>query len=119
MDAALTLHLSAAQATQLTGFCAAYRTYAWRALPPTPERNQMMKALQAVQGRLAQALPEGAEQLRLTACEEEKQALRQMVRVLMDVARFEAPSEERIRKLGELAGVRLLIERTCRPTQTL
>jgi len=116
---ALTLPLSTMQAAQLVGLCATYRAYAWRTLPPSPERNQTMKALQSVQGRVSQALTSGLETVWLLASEEEKQILRQVVCLLMQSYGAEPSSEERNQALGELAGLRLLIERTCRQTQAL
>jgi hypothetical protein len=115
-----TLALSASQAAQLAECCAAYRAYAWRELPPSAERNQTMKAVQAVQGRLsAWRAAVATEPLRLAVSEEEKQALRQMTLLLMQVAGAQAPSEKRTQMLGELAGLRQVLERALRQTQAL
>ena len=119
INAALTLLLSLAQATRLASYCADYRAYAWRSLPPTTERNQTMKALQAVQGRLSQARATGGETLWLITDEEEKQALRHMVCILIRLKGTEAATPERNRVLGELTGTRILLERTARQTQAL
>lgn len=119
MHAALTLHLNTTQASQLADFCAAYRAYAWHSLPPTQERNQTMRALQAVQGRVSQDLASGSATALLTLSTEEKQAVRQSICLLIQIYGAKSASEERNQRLGELAGLRLLIERTCRQTQAL
>ncbi len=116
---ALTLHLGQAHAEQLAGMCAAYRTHAWHALEPTPERNQTMRAIQAVQGRLSQACAQRTETLHLTLCAEEKQALRQMMCVLMQARGAEPASEERNQALGELAVLRMVLEQACRQAWAL
>jgi hypothetical protein len=120
MQAALTLSLSTAQAAQLCGYCAAYRVHAWRELAPTAERNQTMRAAQAVQGRLAAWSAERrTEPLLLAVTAEEKQALRHIVCVLMQVSGTGMSSEERSCVLGELARYFKLLGHTSRPTQAL
>ncbi len=116
---ALTLSLGQAQTEQLADICAAYRAYAWRMLEPTTERNQTMRAIQAVQGRLSQARAEGSETLDLTLCAEEKQALRHVMCVLMQARGAEPASEERNQALGELAVLRVVLEQACRQAWAL
>jgi hypothetical protein len=120
MQAALTLSLSAAQAAQLCSYCAAYRAHAWRELAPTAERNQTMRAAQAVQGRLAAwSIERRTEPLLLSVTGEEQQALRHVVGVLMQVSGPGMSSEARVQALGELAICLQLLGRTARPTQAL
>ena len=120
MQAALTLSLSAAQAAQLSGYCAAYRAHAWRELAPTAERNQVMKVAQAVQGRLAAwSTEKRTEPLLLAVTGEEKQALRHIVCVLMQAHGTDLPSEERAQVLGELASYFKMVGHTSRSTQAL
>ncbi|HEY0756866.1 MAG TPA: hypothetical protein VGD98_23135 [Ktedonobacteraceae bacterium] len=106
------LPLSPTQAEQLAHACAAYRSYAWQQLPPTQERNHLMKMAQAVQGRLleTQAAQTAAPVLRLTS--EERQALRVIISVLMQVYGLQSPSVARNRWLGDLAALRILFERS-------
>ncbi len=117
MDADRTLILSQSQAEQLFHVCAAYRSYAWQTLPPTPERNHLMRAAQAVQGRLAETRACCAESLLFALTEEERQALRVVMRTLMQVYGAETPAVGRNRLLGELAALRVLFEYTCRQTR--
>ena len=78
-----------------------------------------MKALQAVQGRLSQARAAGGEPLWLFANEEEKQALRHMVCILIRLKGTEAATPERNQQLGDLTGTRVMLERPARWTQAL
>ncbi len=112
----VTLHLSQAQANHLLRCCARYRAYAWQMVEPGPQRNQTMKAAQAMQGRLAQ-MQERAEGVMLVVSEEEKQALRALVAALMQQVTAEAPSEERTQTLGTLAYLRSLLVRVPGHTQ--
>jgi len=111
----LTLHLDASQAAQLAGACAAYRAFAWQHVPPSPERNQLLKAAQAVQGRLCALPARSGHLLQLMMSEEERQALRRIILTLMHLQGAAAPREERIHTLGNLASLRMLIERIGRP----
>lgn len=111
----LTLHLNASQAAQLAGTCAAYRAFAWQHLPPSPARNQLLKAAQAVQGRISALPARQSDALQLTISEEERQALRQIIRALMYLQGAAVPCEERVHTLGNLASLRRLIERAGRP----
>ena len=73
-----------------------------------------MRAIQAVQGRVAQARTEGGPTVQVVLCEEERLALRQMLRVLMQARGAEPACEQRNRALGELAGLRIVLEQACR-----
>lgn len=116
MDAGHMLSLSQPQAEQLAHACAAYRSYAWQMLAPTPERNQTMRVAQAMQGRLAEMRTLGAEQCVLRISEEERQALRTVISTLIQVYGAEPPTPERTQLLGVLAALRALLERS-RQTQ--
>lgn len=110
--------LNTQQARHLVAACAAYRAYAWQALPPSPERNQTMKAVQAVQGRLLETRVAGTgEDIWLTMSEEEWQIMRQVINTLIQLTGAEGASEARTRALGELAGLRKLLEHGSRQTQ--
>jgi hypothetical protein len=119
MRAALpVLHLHGQQAKQLLAHCAAYRKHAWQCLPPSPERNQTMRAVQSVEGRLSHLRAQGAETLTFSVTQEEGCALRQMMTTLIQAHGAEPPSEKRTQTLRDLAVLRLLLERTLRLRQT-
>lgn len=107
----IALLLPPGQIGLLAEVCATYRSYAWQNLPPTPERNQTLKAVQAVQGRLAVLRAWGDEPIRLMVHQEEISALRLMLRTLMQAWGRQLPSPVRDRYLATLAQVRLLLER--------
>ena len=113
------LRLNRQQAAQLATHCSAYRSYLWRCLMPSPERNQALRSIQGLQGRLEQLQEEGPADLALPLSMEEGTTLKQLFLVLMRQYGNAPPSEQRTKALGELASLRLLVERTLRQTQAL
>lgn len=113
------LHLNRHQAAQLAAHCSAYRSYLWRCLLPSSERNQALRSIQGLQGRLEQLQEQGRADLALLLSMEEGTTLKQLFLILMQQYGTEPPSAERTQKLGELASLRLLVERTLRQTQAL
>lgn len=116
MDASHTLPLSQSQAEHLASACATFRSYAWQQLDPSEERNHIMKAGQAVQGKLSDLRAEGADPLWLTITEDERSALRVILSTLMQVYGAEPASSERNQVLGNLAALRVVLERGSRQT---
>jgi hypothetical protein len=117
METAPALFLNPSQVARLIGFCAAYRSALWRSAMPTPERNQALRSIQALQGRLEKAQEHGQTNVVLTLSGEERIALQQLLLGLMQQCSREPPSAERTQKLGELGSLRVLVERTLRQTQ--
>ena len=76
-----------------------------------------MKAGQAIQGRVSQQHTGGVEPLWLTITEEERSALRVILRTLIQIYGAEPASRERNQALGDLATLRVLLERGRRHTQ--
>lgn len=113
------LHLNRQQVTQLATHCSAYRSYLWRCLLPSPERNQALRSIQALQGRLEQLQEQGQAHLALCLSMEEGTTFKQLFLVLMQQYGTAPPSAERNQKLAELGGLRVLVERTLRQTQAL
>lgn len=113
------LRLNRQQIIQLAAHCSAYRSYLWHCLMPSPERNQALRHIQALQGRLEQLQEEQQANLALSLSMEEGTTLKQLFLILMQQYGTESPSAERTQKLGELAGLRLLVERTLRQTRAL
>jgi hypothetical protein len=119
METAPALHLNPSQVAHLIGYCSAYRASLWRSAMPTPERNQALRSIQALQGRLEKAQEQGQTNVVLALSMEEGTALRQLFLVLMQHYSQKPPSAERNQKLGELGSLRVLVERTFRQTQAL
>src|SRR5215469_8139677 len=72
------LRLTRLQVEQLTTHCTTYRSYLWRSLIPTPERNQTLRAIQALQGRLEKVKGQESADTALSLTAEEKNTLRQL-----------------------------------------
>jgi hypothetical protein len=119
MKTAPTLRLHALQVAQLTRYCTLYRSYLWQCVLPTPERNQMVRRLQVIQGRLEKVQEQGATEINLPLTAEEKATLQQLFRGLTQCTASEPPSEQRTRKLTELTTLRMHIERLGRQTSAL
>ena len=113
------LPLKGQQVAQLVAHCRAYRSYLWRCLMPSPVRNQTLRSIQGLQGRLEQL--QGQEQANVTLClsMEERATLKQLCMVLMQQYGNAPPSEERNRTLGELGSLRVLVERNVCQVQAL
>lgn len=111
------LRLSRDQFAQLTAHLSAYRSYLWQSIMPTPERNQTIRSIQAMQGRLEQE--QGKADIALCLTAEEASALKQLFSGLIQLYGTAPPSEQRMQTLAELTSLRLLVERTFRQTQAL
>lgn len=111
------LRLNQHQIAQLMVHLTAYRSYLWQCVMPTPERNQTIRTIQAMQGRLE--LEQGQAEIILALTGEEGSTLKQVLSGLIHLHGTAQPSEQRTQTLGELAGLRLLVERTLRQTQAL
>ncbi|HEU5377433.1 MAG TPA: hypothetical protein VFV38_18580 [Ktedonobacteraceae bacterium] len=111
MHTAPVLRLNPAQVTQLIGYCTAYRSFLWQHAMPTPERNQMIRSLQALQGRLERAQEQGQVEITLPITAEEKHTLQQLLSGLIQMYGSAFPSEQRNQALGEIAAWRLALQR--------
>ncbi len=113
----VTLTLGPYQATRLARFVAVYRAYAWREVPPSPQRNQTLRAAQAVQGRVVAWRAEEQKTLLLCLNEREKQALELVLAALIQASQIVFPAPEREHALNELTAFRLLLAQRVRATQ--
>ncbi|HEU5378685.1 MAG TPA: hypothetical protein VFV38_24960 [Ktedonobacteraceae bacterium] len=111
MHTAPVLRLSLAQVTQLIGYCTAYRSFLWQSAMPTPERNQMIRSLQALQGRLEQAQEQGQVEIALSITAEEKHTLQQLLSGLIQMYGSAFPSEQRNQALAGVTAWRLALQR--------
>jgi len=113
------LHLNQQQAEQLLAHCRAYRAYLWQCLMPCPQRNQALRTIQMVQGQVEHLQEHGHADCALPLRLEDRTTLQQLCLVLLQQYASAPPSAERTRRLGEVAGLRVLVERACRHTQAL
>lgn len=111
METAPILRLNPAQAAQLIGYCTLYRSSLWQSAMPTPERNQMIRSLQAFQGRLEKAQEQAQEGVTLPVTTEEKRTLHQLFSGLVQCYGHAPPSEQRNQALGEITECRRGIQR--------
>jgi hypothetical protein len=114
MYAAPMLRLSQQQVSQLLASCTLYRSHIWRTLPPSPERNQLLRMIQSVQGRLLAGQEQAIGEFTLVINQEEGRALRQMLTTALALYGQEPPSQQRTQCLGDVAGLRLMLEQTLR-----
>jgi hypothetical protein len=114
MYAAPMLCLSQQQVSQLLASCTLYRSHIWRTLPPSPERNQVLRLIQSVQGRLMAGQEQTRGEFTLVINQEEGRALRQMLTTVLAIYGQEPASQQRTQRLGDVAGLRLLLEQTLR-----
>jgi hypothetical protein len=119
MHTAPVLRLNAAQVAQLIGYCTTYRSFLWRSALPTLERNQMLRSLQALQGRLEKAREHAQVEIALLLTREEQHTLKQLLSGLIQMYGNAPPSEQRNQALGELAACRLAIQRMLDQMQPL
>lgn len=117
MYAAPMLRLNQQQVSQLLTFCALYRSHIWRTVQPSPERNQVLRVVQSLQGRLLAGQEQTGGELSLVLNQEEGRTLRQMLTTMLTLYGQEPSSQQRTQRLGEVAGLRLLLEQTLRPKQ--
>lgn len=111
------LRLNQQQVTQLLTHLTAYCSYLWQAVLPTPERNQVIRTIQALQGRLEPLQAQGQEQGAITLNREEGSTLKQMLGELMKHYGAVAARGRENPTLSEIAGLHLLLERSFRNTQ--
>lgn len=119
MEIVPVLRMNHQQATQLMTHLTAYRSYLWQAMLPTPERNQLIRSIQALQGRLELLQAQGQEQVAISLGKEERLTLRQTLGELMKLYGATAVPTRPNLTLSEVAGLHLLVERTFRHMQAL
>jgi hypothetical protein len=117
METVPVLRLNQQQVEQLMAHCTAYRTYLWQHLLPSSERNQSLRVIQALQGRLLTSSQKHAQaEIALSLSAEEGTILKHLFSVLMKLCETEAASEKCTHMLAEMAALRLLLERVSRRT---
>jgi hypothetical protein len=112
--ALLYLRITRAQLAHLLTFCGNYRASLWQVVPPSPERNQTLRVIQVLLGRMERTRELGLAEVDLCLNAEESQVVRQLLWALMQQCRAEEPGEARNQRLAELVMLRLLVERALR-----
>jgi hypothetical protein len=117
METSPVLRLNLAQVAQLIRYCTTYRSYLWQNAMPTSERNQTIRSLQALQGRLEKALEQAQTGITLLVTTEEKTTLRQLLSGLIQCYGNAPPSEQRTQALADVTECRIALQRMLSQTQ--
>ncbi len=99
--------LTREQAVRLQGYIQTYRQYALTRLLPSTERNILLRGLQALQGKLIEALDQPISPLRLVLSRDEVGVLNTMVNGLLTLYGGQADSAERTATLVDLAALKV------------
>jgi hypothetical protein len=102
--------LTREQAVRLQGYIQTYRQYALTRLLPSTERNVLLRGLQALQGKLIEALDQPISPLRLVLSRDEVGVLNTMVNGLLTLYGGQAESAERTATINDLAALKLSLK---------
>lgn len=94
------------QATRLQTYVQTYRHYSLASLMPSTERNTTLRVLQAVQGKLIEAMDQQETPLQLLLAREEMATLKTTITELLSLYAKQPESAERIATLGDLAALK-------------
>ncbi len=106
MSTAPPLLLPRNQACRLQIYLQTYRRYAFASLVPSTGRNQTLRVLQALQGKLIEAMDQQADVLQLVLTTEELATLKTVIMELLTLSAKQPESAERVATLGDLATLR-------------
>lgn len=107
------LRLARQQLECMLNWCALYRSSLWQSVPPTLARNQAVREIQVLQGRLTKAKEQGQAEIVLELTSEEFATLNQLCCRMMQRYTVAPASEQRTRHLSVLTLLRFLIEHAC------
>lgn len=100
------LSLTRDQASRLQAYIQTYRRYAFASLAPSTGRNTTLRILQAMQGKLVEAMDQKTELLQLALTAEEMNTLKTVSSELLLLYAKQPESAERIATLGDLAALK-------------
>lgn len=113
MSTAPPFALSREQATRLQAYIQFYRQYAFSSLLPSVERNNTLRLLQLVQGKIIQILDQGPGRLQLILSCEERTMLKAVATDLLLLWSRQPESPERLTTLGDLAALKNGLQYYC------
>lgn len=94
------------QATRLHTYIQVYRQYALTSLFPSTERNTTLRMLQALQGKVIEAMDQPVTPLRLALTSEEMATLKTTVAELLTLYAKQPESKERLAALADLVALK-------------
>ncbi len=106
MSAAPPLLLTCEQASRLQAYLQTYRRYAFASLAPSTGRNNTLRILQAMQGKLIDVMDQKMTPLQLMLTTEEMTTLKTIITELLVLYAREPASAERSATLADLAALR-------------
>lgn len=98
--------LNHAQAVRLQAYIHTYRQHAFTTMLPSIECNNMLRLVQAIQGKLIQLQTLRVDALRLVLSQEEKAALKAVIAELLHLYARQPESQERLAMLADLASLK-------------
>ena len=110
MSAAPPFLLTREQATRLHDYIQTYRQYALTRLLPSTERNVLLRGLQALQGKLIEALDQPISPLRLVLSRDEVGVLNTMVNGLLTLYGGQPESANRTATINDLAALKISLK---------
>ncbi|HEU5383622.1 MAG TPA: hypothetical protein VFV38_50120 [Ktedonobacteraceae bacterium] len=100
------------QAQRLVSYIQTYRRYAWEYQAPSRERNELIRLLQTVQGKLMSSMDQRNEYIWLPLAVAETAALQTMVNDLFALYGMEPASDDRNRTIADLILLKNYLKRT-------
>lgn len=100
------LPLTRAQACRLHTYLQTYRNYALASFMPSVDRNQTLRLLQDLQGKVIDVLNQPTAQSQLSITAEEMAVFKAMLSELLKLYSKESASAERLTTLADLAALK-------------
>lgn len=102
--------LTREQAVRLQGYVQTYRQYALTRLIPSTERNVLLRGLQALQGKLIEALDQQITPLQLVLNRDDIVVLKTMVNGMLGLYGGQPESAERTATINDLAALKMSLK---------
>ena len=110
INTAPSLTLTREQATRLQAYLQTYRCYAFAALLPSIDRNNILRLLQAMQGRLIDVIDQKTTLFRLVLTLEEMTALKTITAELLLLYAQGPINDQRSAILADLAALKVSLK---------
>ncbi len=108
MNTTPSLSLTCEQASRLQAYLQAYRRYAVVSLIASTDRNNTLRFLQTIQGKLVAAMDQHTAWLQLILTTEEMTTLKTIITALLSFYAKEPASAERSATLADLAALKAM-----------
>jgi hypothetical protein len=102
--------LTREQAVRLQSYIQTYRQYALARLMPSTERNILLRGLQALQGKLIEALDQPISPLQLVLSRDDVVVLKAMVNGLLTLYGGQLESADRTATINDLAALKISLK---------